>query len=76
MCGFRDNDGFVQSTQVIKTQSIPSLAKGIWDPYDCLNFACGLLEWLTKNVEEKKSYTLNFTSPFTSVCLYENKENL
>jgi len=75
ICGFRDNAGFVQSTKEIKTQSIPSLAKGIWDAYDCLNFACGLLDWLTTRIQEDKLYTLSFAQPFSSVCLFEqNKE--
>ncbi|KAI3660514.1 hypothetical protein MP638_000971 [Amoeboaphelidium occidentale] len=70
--GFRDDDGYVRSTQQFDTLKIPRLVreKGYWDPNVGLTFCNDLLDLLKENVkEEMVAYRLSFDAPFTEVIL-------
>ena len=47
--GYRDDQGYVQTVEHLKTMEIPRMVRGkqgMWEAGVCLNFADALLEWL------------------------------
>ncbi|XP_075752198.1 decapping and exoribonuclease protein isoform X2 [Rhipicephalus microplus] len=72
ICGFRDDDGIVQSVREFQVHQMPEEARGMWSEDSCLRFLDQFLSFLKEHVREDDGRTTyNFEyDPFsrTVIC--------
>lgn len=67
ICGFRNDAGRVESLKHYRVRDLPKMAKGLWDPWVCLNFCAEFLDFV-KRIVDKSNDLWKFTwSPGRSV---------
>ncbi|XP_043281674.1 decapping and exoribonuclease protein-like isoform X2 [Venturia canescens] len=52
LCGFRDDNGIVHELKTYKTDDLPKLSEGFWDPQKCLDSCETILTTIAETVVE------------------------
>lgn len=50
LVGFRNDDGVVHTLELLKTDELPEIAEGAWDPNVCFNFLAKFLKFVKERV--------------------------
>ncbi|KAG0176423.1 Dom-3 Z [Apophysomyces sp. BC1034] len=75
ICGFRDEDGRIDSLKTFKTLEIPRKVRGksaMWNPEVCMNFANDVLEWIRSAIEKDDpavTYSIVWKEPWHELVL-------
>ncbi|KAF7723121.1 Dom-3 Z [Apophysomyces ossiformis] len=80
VCGFRDDQGRIESLETFKTKEIPTMApeiSGLWKPEVCLNFANHVLQWIRLVVKEDDptvTYFIEWKKPWTQLTITRERK--
>lgn len=71
ICGFRNGAEIVETLRHYRVGDLPKMAKGLWDPFVCINFCAEFLNFVKRTID-KSNNTWKFTwSPGHSVLSEE-----
>lgn len=73
LVGYRNDEAVVHTLELMKTDELPEIAEGKWDPNVCINFLAKFLEFVKDRVKTDPGATFSFEHESKSRNIYCKK---